>query len=356
MATHDAERVEWQCAHFPHSASALFACVALAYAAGAVLSWQSFGADITPAFFPPAGVTVAAMLLTPRSRWWVIVAAIVVAEIAVDLYYGAGVAAASGYALANSVEPVVGASLVLAWCKGVPDLRRRRDLAKFLAGACVAGPIVGGLIGGTLSAVLNGASWATAVVHWWAGDGIGVLVVGAPILLWAKQSHKLRARLPETAAVLGVTALLSLAALWWQAPLALPLLPVMVWAALRLDVIGAALAGAVVAFTVNYMAGTGHGAFRELDVAQPVRLAVTQVFIAVMVLVAMLIAQEAAGRVAAVQGRRSRTPRARSATNPGTTGTTAFGGADAEPNRRRGRQAAVQRCRRTSSGAWPGND
>ena len=75
----------------------------------------------------------------------------------------------------------------------------------------------------------------------------------------------------------------------------------MVWAAFRLDVIGAALAGAVVAFTVNYMTGTGHGAFRELDVAQPVRLAATQVFIAVMVLVAMLIAQEAAGRVAAVR-------------------------------------------------------
>jgi serine phosphatase RsbU (regulator of sigma subunit)/integral membrane sensor domain MASE1 len=276
--------------------------VALAYSAGAVLSWQSFGAEITPAFFPPAGVTVAAMLLTPRSRWLVIVAAIAVAEIAVDLLYGVGVGNALGYALANSVEPVVGASLVLAWCHGVPDLRRRRDLAKFLAGACVMGPLVGGLIGGTLSAGLSGGtSWATAVVHWWAGDGIGVLVVGAPILLWAKQSHILRSRLPETAVVLSVTALLSLAALWWQAPLALPLLPVMVWAALRLDVIGTALAGAVVAFTVNYMTGTGYGAFKELDVAQPVRLAVTQVFIAVVVLVAMLIAQEAAGRVAAVK-------------------------------------------------------
>ena len=216
-------------------------------------------------------------------------------------YYGAGARTALGYAVANSVEPVVGASLVSGWCKGVPDLRKRRDLAKFLAGACVAGPFVGGLIGGAVSAVSNDVAWVTAVVHWWAGDGIGALVVGAPILLWPRQAHKLRTRLPETAAVLGVTALLSLAALWWQAPLALPLLPVMVWAALRLDVIGAALAGAVVAFTVNYMAGTGHGAFRELDVAESVRLAVTQVFIAVMVLVAMLIAQEAAGRVAAVR-------------------------------------------------------
>jgi hypothetical protein len=43
--------------------------VALAYLAGAVLSWQSFGAGLGPAFFPPAGVTVAAMLMTPRSRW-----------------------------------------------------------------------------------------------------------------------------------------------------------------------------------------------------------------------------------------------------------------------------------------------
>ncbi len=275
--------------------------VALAYLAGAVLSWQSFGAEMTPAFFPPAGVTVAAMLLTPRSRWAVIVSAIVAVELAVDLYFGVGVRDALGYASANSVEPVVGASLVLAWCKGVPDLRTRRDLAKFLAGACVAGPLVGGLIGGAVSAVSSHAAWTTVVVHWWAGDGIGALVVGAPILLWPRQAHKLRIRRTETAVVLGVTALLSLAALWWDAPLALPLLPVMVWAALRLDVIGAALAGAVVAFTVNYMTGSGRGAFRELDLAEPVRLAMTQAFVAVMVLVAMLIAQEAAGRVAAVR-------------------------------------------------------
>lgn len=276
-------------------------CVALAYLAGAVLSWQSFGADVTPAFFPPAGVTVAAMLLTPRSRWAVIVAAIVLAEIAVDLYYGVGVPAASGYALANSVEPAVGASLVLAWCKGAPDLRTRGDLAKFLAGACVAGPLVGGLIGGTVSAVSNNTAWTTAMVHWWVGDGIGVLVVGAPILLWPRQAHKLRTRLAETIVVLGITAVLSVAAYWWQAPPSLLLLPVMAWAAFRLDVIGAALAGAVLAFTVNYVTGSGHGPFTESNLTAPVQLAVRQGFIAVMVLVAMLIAQEAAGRVAAVR-------------------------------------------------------
>ncbi len=282
---------------------ALFATVALAYSAGAALAWQSFGAEVTPAFFPPAGVTVALMLLTPRSRWAVIVAAIVVAEVGVDLYYGVGATGALGYAVANSVEPLVGASLVSAWCQGAPDLRRRRDLAKFLAGACVAGPLVGGLIGGTLTAMSNDAGWTTSVVHWWAGDGVGALVVGAPILLWAKQSHILRSRLPETSLVLVVTALLALTALWWQAPPSLLLLPVMAWAAFRLDVIGAALAGAVVATTVNYMTNSGRGLFSELPVGAPARLAVTQAFIAVLVLVAMLMAQEAAGRVAAVRAR-----------------------------------------------------
>ena len=45
-----------------------------------------------------------------------------------------------------------------------------------------------------------------------------------------------------------------------------------------------------------------------MNLAAPARLAVNQVFIAVIVLVAMLIAQEAAGRIAAVRARRSRTP------------------------------------------------
>jgi Na+-transporting NADH:ubiquinone oxidoreductase subunit NqrC len=42
-----------------------------------------------------------------------------------------------------------------------------------------------------------------------------------------------------------------------------------------------------------------------MNLAQPARLAVTQAFIAVVVLVAMLIAQEAAGRVAAVRQRQA---------------------------------------------------
>ena len=119
------------------AATGLFGWVALAYLTGAVFSWQTFGAGVGPAFFPAAGVTVAAMPLSRRSLWPVVVAAIVLAELAVDLRYGVGWPGAVGFAVANSAEPLIGASLVLAWCKGVPDLRRRDHLALFVAGAAV---------------------------------------------------------------------------------------------------------------------------------------------------------------------------------------------------------------------------
>ena len=55
------------------SAAGLFAVVALAYLAGAVLSWQILRRRRRPGVLSACRVTVAAMLLTPRSRWAVIV-------------------------------------------------------------------------------------------------------------------------------------------------------------------------------------------------------------------------------------------------------------------------------------------
>lgn len=287
------------------AATGLFGWVALAYIGGAVLSWQTFGAEIGPAFFPAAGVTVAAMLLTRRSRWPVIIAAIFLAEFAVDLRYDFSWAAASGFALANTVEPLVGASLVRRWCKGSPDLRRRDDLARFVLGAVILGPLAGGLVGGLVIGLREGAWRLAAVLHWWAGDGIGVLVVAAPILLWPRQSRVLGARRLETVLTLLVTAALSVVAFVTDLPPALFLLPVLAWAAFRLDVIGAALAGAVLAFTANFMTDGGYGTFANLDMAPAGRLAVAQAFIAVVVLVAMLTAQEAAGRITAIRQRQA---------------------------------------------------
>lgn len=283
----------------------VFTVVASAYAVGALLSWKFFEAGLNPKFYVPAGITLAAMLLNPRSRWPVIVVAIVVAEISVDLYFGTALPLAAGFVVANSIEPIVGASLVLAWCGGRPDLSRRADLAKFVVAGCAAGPLVGGLIGGSLSALGSGHTWWSDVIQWWAGDGIGALVIASPILLWATQSTVIRSRPLETVLVLTATIGVSVAAFWAQTPPTLLLLPLMAWAAFRLDVIGAALAGSTLALSANYMTLTGHGPFADFSDEPVLRQAVTQTFIAVLVLVTMLTAQEVAGRQTAVRAHES---------------------------------------------------
>ncbi len=327
------------------AATGLFGWVTLAYLAGAVFSWQTFGAGVGPAFFPAAGVTVAAMLLSRRALWPVVVAAIVLAEFAVDLRYGVGWAGALGFAVANSVEPLIGASLVLAWCKGTPDLRRRDHLAFFVAGAAVVGPLVGGMIGGLIGALRDGAWWPSAVLHWWAGDGIGVLVVGAPILLWPRQVHILRDRLLETVIVLLATAGLSVASFMTDLPPALFLLPVMAWAAFRLDMLGAALCGAVLAFVANYMTDAGHGTFAQLDL--PAGRATGRHAVLHRRRRTRRDADRPGGRRAGHRGpaASSRTARTPAPGNSGAARSAALRCADREADRRRGGLAGAQRRR-----------
>lgn len=270
---------------------------------GAQGSWQSFSPAVGFAFFPSAGLTVAAMLLTKRARWPMIVAAILAAELLVDTRHGMGVLAAAGLAGANSVEPLVGASLVRAWCGGAPDLRRRDDLARFVAGACVLGPLVGGMLGSAVGVAYAGIWWPGGVLRWWAGDGLGVLVVAAPVLLWPQQGHLIRARRVETALLVVLSVALVVAAFLTRVPPSMLLLPLLAWAAFRFEVFGAAMAGAVLAFGASYLTARGLGAFAAVPWPAPARQAVTQAFIAVIVLVALLIGQEAAGRVAAINQR-----------------------------------------------------
>lgn len=282
----------------------LFAVVFVAYTAGAVLSWVMFGSTFGPAFFfPSAGVTVAAMILSRRALWPGVAAAAMLGEVIVDVQFGNTVGISLGYGVADVVEPIVGASVVLALCGGVPDLRKRRDFFAFLAGACVIGPAAGGVIGGFFGALSRSSPWTTEALHWWAGDALGVLVVATPILLWTRQSAIVRRRPAETALVLGVTSALSAAAIWSDAPPSILLLPVLAWAALRLDMLGAALAGAVAAFLANVVTVRGRGFFSSMDIDSPMRVVVMQVFIGVIIVVSLLIAQEASGRTRAIRER-----------------------------------------------------
>jgi serine phosphatase RsbU (regulator of sigma subunit)/integral membrane sensor domain MASE1 len=283
----------------------LFAVIAATYVVGAELAWHHFSSGL--AFgYPPSGVDVAALLLIARRRWPVVIAAIAICEVGVDLQHHLTLAVALGAALANVVEPVTGASFVRWFCSGrQPDLGTRLGLGRFLLGAVVLGPVVGGLIGATVSWASKGGWWPGLVLQWWAGDGIAVLVIGGTVLLWAQRRELVSSRWLELVLVILLATGLSVVAFRFGELSGLPFLPVLAWAALRLRDLGVVLTGAAFAAVANYMTAAGYGEFAHLGLSSPASVAVTQAYIAVVVLVGWVLAQEVAGRMSAVQDRDS---------------------------------------------------
>ena len=208
-------------------ATRLFALVFAAYVAGAVVSALLFGSTKVSAFFVPGGITVAALLLTRRSAWPVIVAALVAAELLVDRYSGLNWSISAGFALGNAVEAVVGAAVVHSWCGGTPDLRRTRDLSIYVIGAAGVGALCGGLVGGVTKWWAFDVPLIQGVTQWFAGDAISVLTVGTSILLWRTQSHMLKARPGETAAILLAAAGLSFVGFGTSIPPGTTVLPIL---------------------------------------------------------------------------------------------------------------------------------
>jgi hypothetical protein len=90
------------------------------------------------------------------------------------------------------------------------------------------------------------------------------------------------------------------------------LLPLLMWAAVRLGVLGAALTGAVIAAEAMVIAASGRVLFPAINSSPIDSVAVTQVYLAFMMLVAILIAQEVEARLDAVRrGRSERRERVR---------------------------------------------
>ncbi len=275
--------------------------VGIAYAIAAQLSWTVFGAgNVGPAFFPAAGVALAALVLLPRRQWPAVLAVCAVAEIAVDTAHGVTLAVALGFALANVVEPLVGAALLRRvsgpFSAGNPRLDTLSGLVRFAGCAVLAGPLVGAFLGALVKVADGAGTFGTDTLTWWAGDALGVLVVGAPVVFFAGRG---RERLPEHrprevfALWCAAVAVSVLGVLWHTVPLSWLVVPVMLWAALRLEVPGAFVAAPTVAVVINWGVANGHDPFaRYGDPSLRVQLLFAQGFSALAMLLGWVVAVE----------------------------------------------------------------
>jgi signal transduction histidine kinase len=261
------------------------------------------------AFFPSAGVTLAAFVLCQRRHWPVLVAVVAAAEIAVDLQHGQAVAMAIGFAVANVIEPMIGATLLRRYHRR--DAGPNRALVCFLLTAVVIGPIFGGAVGGIVSGLYGtGPSVASIAVKWWIGDALGVLVVATPVLAWAESIRRPvepRTSVWETAAVMLVVSVVTLVlVLISNEPVVYAVLPLLIWCALRGGITMAATAGLGMAFVVNWAAVSDYAypAFIASG-SRDDALLLVQLFIAVTLVSVLTLAANVAERIQAQRERRA---------------------------------------------------
>jgi serine phosphatase RsbU (regulator of sigma subunit)/anti-sigma regulatory factor (Ser/Thr protein kinase) len=262
--------------------------VAVAYFGTAKVGLELAG--MTPsvtAIWPPAGVALAALILGGKRLW----PAVAVAAFAANATTDVPLYTALGIAVGNTLEAVVGASL-LGWIGFRPTMARLRDVFGLV--------VLAGIFSTTISATVGIASLelgdsiagnALSVWRvWWLGDMGGVLLV-APFLLVAITHWPYRqvpGRALEALALVGGLTAVGALVFSGSSPLGYLTFPFYIWGALRFLQPGATTVALIVAALAVALTSSGDSQF--VVSSEDDSLALAQTFSAVVGLSALILA------------------------------------------------------------------
>ncbi len=251
------------------------------------LSFDALG-GIATTVWPPTGIALAALTLRGLRLW----PAIFLAAFAVNASVGISIWSALIIATGNTLEAVIGA--VLLRRLGFDSrLERLRDVLLLVCVAALGSTTVSatfGLLGAVLGRVRLSESYPAFWTVWWIGDVLGSLLIAPIIFTWAKTSRLSRfpVRWVEGGLLLGAITLVSLVffrhTMGYQAVHGIvrgtyPIVPLLIWAALRFEQRGVTAALVVVAVIAVSGAAAGGGIFATESTHD--RLLLVQSFMAV---------------------------------------------------------------------------
>jgi len=271
------------------------------------LSFATVGKSVT-LVWPGTGISLVALLLFGFRLWpGVALGAFLVNALTGDVPLPSAV----GIAVGNTLEAVVGVYL-LKRAGFRSSLERVRDvamLAAFAAGLSTTASATFGSLSLWLGGVIPKAHLAPTLRVWWLGNLMGDLIL-APLLLAAIERDSRRRPLPPwREAVVLFVSLLAISLVVFGAfhfpssQLLHPyvVFPVLLWAALRYRVRGAAGANFVVSCTSVWATVSGIGPFSGGTLGE--NLFQVQSFMAVAALTSLLVGAAAAERWRAIHAR-----------------------------------------------------
>jgi diguanylate cyclase (GGDEF)-like protein len=283
----------------------LLAMVAISYGVTARLSLLFvLEPQNVAGIWPPAGIALGAFLVTEPWRWPLVVAGVAIAVSAANLAGDVHGGMTVGFALANTIEPLVAA--VLLRRAGFTSLGTLRGVGQLAAIGAIAAPMVGALIGAASATAASDAPFFPTWMTWVLANAGGVLAI-APVILVVRAPVSLPPiRWQLVAEVTALATLLIVIAALSFLPVGLPIqmaayptFLLLVLAAVRFGLVGAAVA--TFGLAVIALAGTiaGFGPIAMLNANPTIQIGQAQIFVAVAFLTAFVTAAAMSERRAA---------------------------------------------------------
>lgn len=167
---------------------ALLLGLGVTYVALSIAVWQlSDPTETSAPWWPAAGLTLGVLCRVRRRDWPAVLAVIFTAELIADAIQGTPLLTSLGWAVADTVEPLLGA-LALGWAfRGrMPNIESPKNVLRLFAVALLAGTPVASAIGGATRALTYDVAFLEAWRIWYVGDVLGIVVV-TPVVLYFPQ-------------------------------------------------------------------------------------------------------------------------------------------------------------------------
>ncbi len=233
------------------------------YVLGAWAVWFTPESGSVAFWWPAAGVSVTFLALAPRSWWPALVGSIAVASFAANLSGDRGLGVAAAFTVANVAEAMIAGHLLKGADGRLVSLDRIRNFLRLLL-AAVSGALVLAVLASATVVVADDAPFFSTARNLLSSHAAAVLVIVPVAMTW-----HLRASLAErweyavqASLLLAVTVLVF--APTHDLPIAAIGLPLLVWAALRLDPRTVAVEILATSVIAVLLTAAGRGPYGEL--------------------------------------------------------------------------------------------
>lgn len=236
--------------------AALAALYLLLGQAGLRFGWSGAASP----FWPASGLAFAFVALFGRRAW----PGILIGSGLTAFLNGAPLWAATFVGIGSALSTLTAITMARRYCGFARSLRTVQEAVGLALPGAALGSCIAAVLGTTAyfaAGKMAGEAYAGNLLSWWVGDALGVVLIAPVVLTFSDRREPLAGSLPELLLLALVAPAVTYAAFLERPstpghPLTFLVFPVVVWAALRFGVRGAASANLVVGLIALMMART----------------------------------------------------------------------------------------------------